>query len=89
MEIELVKSPYEYRKFSHTLLFDKDMEKSDVELFASKICGELSNKTKVKWHVETCVGGKCVIETKIMGNRKKRKQLKGQVITIENSYIFK
>jgi len=89
MEIELVKNPHDYRKFYYVLNYSKEYSNDDAELFAMRICKELKEKTTVNWNISTCVGGKCTIETKTIMNRVKRKKLKGQIIEIDNDFIFR
>jgi hypothetical protein len=89
MQIELVKNPHDYRKFYHVLKYSKKYSNDDAVLFGSKVCSELKEKTTVNWHVATCVGGKCTIETKTIMNRDKRKKLKGKIIEISSDFIFK
>jgi hypothetical protein len=89
MEIELVKSPFDYKKFFHVLRYDKDISNNDAEIFALKICKELKKKTTVYWFINTCVGGKCTIETKVINDRSKRKRLKGTTVTVSDSPVFK
>lgn len=89
MDIELVKSPFNYKKFYHVLKYNKDVSNNDAEIFALKVCKELKEVTTVRWFIETCVGGKCTLQTKVINNRDKRKKLKGITVTISNSPVFK
>jgi hypothetical protein len=83
MEIEMIKDPFDYRKFYHVLKYKKkEIDNDDAELLGQKVCSELKKKTKVQWFVNTCVGGKCNIGTKRIMNRDKRKKLKGEIIEI-------
>ena len=88
MEIEMVKHPFEYRKFYHVLKFNNEIDNKDAEILGTKVCKQLKEKTKVQWRVSTCVGGKCTIESKMINKKEKRKKLKGQIITIDNVHFF-
>ena len=85
MEIEMVKDPFEYRMFWHVLKYDDSiLDHSDAKVLGQKICNNLTEATKVKWKVKTCVGGKCTIGTGMIGNRNKRKKLKGKIIKVSD-----
>jgi hypothetical protein len=89
MEIEMVKDPFEYRMFWHVLKYNaKKLDNNDAEVIGQKICNILSEKTKIKWRVKSCVGGKCTIKTTMIGNRNKRKKLKGKIIKLKNFTHF-
>lgn len=85
MEIEMVKDPFEYRMFWHVLKYDDSvLDHSDAKVLGQKICNMLSEQTKVKWKVKSCVGGKCTIGTNMIANRKRRKHLKGKIIEVSD-----
>ena len=89
MEIEMVKDPFEYRMFRHVLKYsEKELDFQDAKVMGENVCIKLREKTKVNWHVKTCVGGKCTIGTGIVINRNQRKKLKGEIIEIpDNPYM--
>ena len=85
MEIEMVKDPFEYRMFWHVLKYDdSQIDHNDAKIIGQKICNQLAEATRVKWNVKSCVGGKCTIGTKMIGNRKIRKKLKGKIIKLSD-----
>lgn len=88
MLIEMVKDPFDYRRFTTVVKYNQnDISNDDAHLFGCKIASELTEKTKTKWSVITCVGGKCNISTKIINKRDKRKNLKGQVIEVSGGIL--
>lgn len=85
MEIEMVKDPFDYRMFYHMLRYKKkELDNQDATVLGTRVCKMLFEKTKVKWKVKTCVGGKCMIGTNKVLNRNKRKKLKGKIIEISD-----
>jgi hypothetical protein len=82
MEIVLNKDPFEYRKFFYVVKYNnKKINNQDAEiLIQTKICNVLSDMTKMKWAIRSCVGGKCTIATYMVLDRYKRKKWKGKTI---------
>jgi len=89
MEIILKKDPFEYRRFRHILIFDNTkLSNNDAEISGSKICAQLNKITKMGWSVETCVGNKCTIGTKMVFDKKKRVKWRDEKIILDDvSYI--
>ena len=88
MKLEMVKDPFEYRRFKVILKYNQDeISNDDAEIFGLKVVSQLIEKTKTKWHIESCVGGKCNIFTKIINKREKRKWLRGQIIEVNGGIL--
>jgi hypothetical protein len=85
MEIVLEKDPFDYRRFKYILIFDKKkLDNNDASMLGRRVCAKLTEKTKMQWGIEVCVGGKCTIMTKLIGNRNQRKKWNRQKIVIDN-----
>lgn len=85
MEIEILKDPFEYRRFKHQIIFDKDiLSNDDANILGRKVCAKLNEITNMGWKVETCVGNKCIIKTRLIPKKSQRVSWKGKIITISD-----
>lgn len=79
------KDPFDYRRFKCILRYDTEtLDNSDAMILGRRVCRNLTEVTKMVWLVESCVGGKCNLITRIIGNRNIRKKWMRKTIEIDN-----
>ena len=85
MEIEIIKHPFDFKRFRHQLIFDNTkLSNDDAAVLGEKICAELREIMGMGWHVSTCVGNKCTIRTKRIMQKEKRVEWKGKIVTVRD-----